>query len=485
MKLTLKKNAGFSLVESLAAMGLLMLVGLLLAYFSSNRLSQVTNKQNVSCLAHANGTLDKIRSLGGAKSVMSLNPETNELERPPTEEGAIQLIRQRDEWADTGDRIWQRPANPEGEGPAKVVLNNYKALIGSMSLLNSLYARDPRYCSQSQGLSYNLSGVPQELLESGDFEHLKNAISTIRIQPYDLNDGTAQDCEANLKILPPGTVPGHPLAAFEGITVLPPGTRNDRGFLVTVFTNYEDLDGSTKSCSASAQYSYPNVSVNATTLSDLSVSVRRSTLPGVINDAPNVSVCASTVPVVEVQVLTSTTNYNETHGMVMMCLDGSAYDPTPPETSCIGAPTPSNTISNFGEWVSCSQLRICGQAAVNAETSQTPNGFVLRYENVSVACRVRVEARLIDLPQNITENASEGELAPPGRVGCENSCSSDPDSDSLIPGWCSGGGRTIASSCPVPEPPISATDGGDGTDGAADGSDSDGKGADGGDSGFN
>ena len=487
-KMRRRSEKGFSLIESLVAIGILSVVMYSLTYYSTYRYLQISGKENRVCLDHASETIDKIKSLGAAKYIAPLNPSNNTIARPANNNNSyganspeyLNYVAKNQEWLAQNETLWSNAGN-------QVVLKNYKAIVGYMSLLNTLYNANPNYCTNAIGASYGGASSISLTNNVAEISHLKNVNSSIRIIPYDTLTGqTLNGCPRPFYAIPGGLDTGTRTEAdLNGIVARAPNTFTNRGFRVTVTTNYDDTDNQPQNCSVEATFSYPTVAFNPSSMNAITVDIRRNPAAGtpVGVNTNNFSACTSNATRGQVDVFANFNNHRTGRAMTLMCRDTSFFQAPTTSNNCIGTPNVPNFTSN-SNWVPCSRLTMCGQNPI--VNSMQGNGFRLSYANISLGCRMRVEVRLIDAEQNIANIATATSLPQVVRAGC-NACTGNytnlPGSD----GWCPGGGRNMANSCQFNPPPPPDGDGdgdGSGPDGdgsGTDGGDTDGSGPDGGD----
>jgi type II secretory pathway pseudopilin PulG len=462
-----KKSLGFSLVESLVAISLLGGVLVLFTFFSSSRQNQIQTGHYKSCLQTTQDVIDKIKSVGIVKSVNQLDETNNRLVRPSNNaEDNLNFISIADDWLAVNSNFWNR------SGP-NTIFKNHKALIGSMSLLNSLYNKDSRFCAEPEGLEFDNSGNA-ELTENKDVEYLKGVNTKIRIQTINLNTANLS-CPARPITIRPGGLKLNNTQAQELLeTILPePGSRADLGFFITVTTSYNDTNNNQQKCSSSAVFNYPKIPPNDVNKTGL---ITSSLTQGSVN-ACDTSISATARIIVSPQLK------NE-KAITLVCRDASRYPhPAAPPSFCVGGSTEAPFSTN-DKWVNCLDVTLCGRAPNNRASAESNpglgagnDGYLLQYSGLSLGCNMAIEVRALDAAHNVTLNAHLLRSIRHGRTNCQ-ACGFGYNNRPPSIGWCPGGGRTMANSCnPVPQPPTDGDGdgGGDGGDGGGhhDGSDGD------------
>lgn len=452
---------GFSIVESVVAIALLSGVVLLFGYFSTTRMSQIKNSQYKFCAQAAQDVMDRIKSVGIVKSVNQLNVTANTMTSPSGgAQDRLNFIRISDDWLNSNAQLW----NTAG---GNLILKNHKALIGTMSLLNSLYNSDADYCLNANGITYN-NPAAAELIDNQDVGHLRNVNTSIRIQAMNLITGDVSCPAPPIVIRPAGfNLLQTQAQQLLGNQVRPePGSRADLGFYVTVTTSYLDEDNNTYECNTSAAFNYPKIPND---------DVDNHGMTGVITPGP-VNQCSDVrTAIAEIRV---SSRFKNQKAITLICRDASIYaaGTPPPPAECVGGARRNSFPAPSGNWVNCNQVTLCGQAPNNPGNAESnpalgaSDGYYLRYSNLSLGCNMAIEVKAIDAAHNITLNSELYTAAqpPPNTLDCQP-CTGGYTNNLPNIGWCPGGGRTMANQCnPPPPPPPPDGDG----DGGGDGGDS-------------
>ncbi len=437
------KEFGFSLVESLIAIALLSIVAVSFTVFSSTRMSQIKNSHFAACLQRSQDIVDKIKSTGAVKSVNVLSyggSEGSMSRSAPTSMNMLNFISNDQDWLVGNAELFRQDG-------ATLYLRNHKALIGSMSLLNSLYNSDPNFCTNPDGIVYNNVGTA-ELVETLDVGHLRNIQSKIRIQAINLVNGNLSCPTLPLSIRPAGVdISSSQTADFMGGDILPElNSVANLGFLVTVNTSYTDSDDNNSNCDASSVFNYPKIPPSDTDL--LSPTVNISTGP--------LGTCTQTLEP-EVQIRFNP-EFKTEKAIALVCRDSSG-SPVASNTKplCPGGPIRTPVLPNDG-WKSCKTVTLCGRSADSFV--ELPNGFNLSFSGISLGCSPRIEVVAVDAAHNISRTPIGGgfpAVALPSCTSCPASYTG--------PGYCANGGGTQAAGCVYSPPPPPTFSDGDGSDG--------------------
>ncbi len=457
-----KISRGFSLVESVVALALLSGVIVLFGYFSSTRMSQINSSHIKMCNQTAQDVMDRIKSVGIIKSVNQLNVTANTMTRPSGgEEDRLNFIRISDDWLNTNSELWTTSGG-------SLILKNHKALIGSMSLLNSLYNSDSNYCSNATGLEYS-NPANASLIDNKDVGHLRNVRTSIRIQALNLNTGDVSCPNLPIVVRPAGL----DLSQTQAQLLLAnqirpePGSRADLGFYVTVNTSYIDNKNNPFDCNISAAFNYPKISSDD--VDDIAL------IAGDI-DADPIALCnSSRDATARIQV---SPNLKNEKAITLVCRDASIYmGGTPPAPAeCIGGGQRTVFPNPSGRWVNCNTVTLCGQPPNNPGGAESnpglgaSDGYLLRYTGISLGCNMAIEVKALDAAHNLTLNSYLlSEPQPPANTLDCSPCTAGFTNRAPSIGWCPGSGRTMATQCDPSPPPNPG--GGDG-DGGGDGGDS-------------
>ncbi len=476
MNLNVKQNYqnGFSIVESIVAIVLLSGVVVMFGYFSSARMSQIKNSHFKVCSQTSQDVMDRIKSVGIIKSVNNLDVTGNTMTSPTGgTQDRLNFITISEDWLNANAQLWSSVGGT-------LILRNHKALIGSMSLLNSLYNSDANYCNNSVGLEYS-SAASADLIENRDVGHLRDVRTSIRIQAMDLNTGDLS-CPTLPLIVRPAGLNLSVTQAQEvlGNQVRPePGSRANLGFYVTVTTAYVDNENTAHNCNISTAFNYPKMPADDVNAANV--------ISGDINPDPIPACANSRTAAAEIRVSPNLKNGKAT---TLICRDASINPlagATPPPAECIGGGQRSNFPNPDPNWVNCNRVTLCGEPPDNPGAAEghpalgASDGYYLRYSNLSLGCNMAIEVRAVDAAHNITLNAYVlAEAQPPANTLDCQPCAPRINRPPSI-GWCPGAGRTILTQCdPAPPPPPPSPsdgdgDGGDGGDsgGHHDGSDGD------------
>ena len=197
---------------------------------------------------------------------------------------------------------------------------------GVMAHLMAIYNSDPRYCISSRGLAYDsglaplVSGSENGSNWRGVAEESSNQEIDVsmgmRIQPYDLNTGTVQNCnnsplivrprgDNNFNACEPGT--GQIVQDGSGVTA-------DVGFLVTIYASYQDTDGQNHTCQRQERFQYPTKRTRPNTPAGVIV-------PSSGNESP--MTCSSTSASHSFRVEIGYTKNAASAGSVIFCRDRS------------------------------------------------------------------------------------------------------------------------------------------------------------------
>ncbi len=467
-KISITNNInGFSIAESVVAIALLSGVIVLFGYFSTARMSQIQNSHFKVCSQTSQDVMDRIKSVGIVKSVNNLNVTGNVMTRPTGgSEDTLNFIALSEDWLNANAQLWTNV------GPA-LILKNHKALIGSMSLLNSLYNSNGNYCNSPIGIVYS-GAAAASLSENRVVGHLRNVSTSIRIQAIDLTNGSLSCPGIPLIIRPAGlNINLTQAQQLLGNQVQPePGSRADIGFYVTVTTSYVDSQNVAHNCRVSTAFNYPKIpsdDVNDAAL------ISGDIIPD------GIPICATSRSVnADIRV---SPNLKSGKAITLICRDASIYAggfPSPP-AECVGGGSRQN-FAVSGNWVNCNQVTLCGQPPNNPWNAEShpalgaSDGYYLNYSNLSLGCNMAIEVKAVDVAHNVTLNSyllSEPQ-PPENTLDCET-CTAPYINRPPSRGWCPGGGRTMANQCNTPPPPPPPSDGGDG--------DGDGSSGDGGDAG--
>src|SRR5690606_12025335 len=125
-------------------------------------------------------------------------------------EHVLKFIGNQDDILKANETLWEQ--QPSG----KFIIKSYKAIVGSMSLLNSLYNNNKYYCTKPEGFTYSGNSF-YDLLEQKDQDHLTNISSSLRIQPYDLKTGDVLPCTYPLIAIPSNFKTNRPAAFDKGM----------------------------------------------------------------------------------------------------------------------------------------------------------------------------------------------------------------------------------------------------------------------------
>lgn len=402
-KINLKmiNEVGFSLVESMLAISLLSLVVVLFTYFSSTRMTQIKSSYHKTCLQTSQDIMDKIKSVGIIKSVNTINVTNNSISRSNQPEDRLNFIGSNEDWIKNNEKLW------ETQGGA-LILKNHKALIGSMSMLNSLYNSNPAFCNNPLGIRYQNAAAQADLIDNADVGHLNNVESRIRIQTMNLNNGSLS-CAATPIILRPAGVNLNQAQTeqFLGNVKPQPGSRANLGFYVTVRTSYKDEKNEDLSCEVSSSFNYPKIPPDE----DLTTAVSIIITPGAISTClkeHGANVRISTPP-----------NFKTNKGISLVCRDASDSGGLeaarcPGGVGRLALPSTMNRT-----WVNCNEVTLCGKTPVNPDTAELNDGFNLNYSELSFGCNMSIEVRAIDVAHNITRSPSVGSAPlPPELPAC-------------------------------------------------------------------
>jgi hypothetical protein len=448
-KVTLMKNKkinGFSLVESIIAISLLASVAVLFTMFSTNRMVQIQGGQQKACTQASLDVIDKIRSVGVVKSVNSI--ANDRIARATAPEDAINFIAISDDWISANEALW------ETSGGATVLKNN-KAIVGSMSLLNSLYNRNPLYCTD--GVVYNNPNAQAQLIQNDSTGHLRNVNSRIRVQAISLIDGSLSCPGRPLVIRPAGVDINRSLTEqYLAPDVIPePDSTANLGFYLTVRTEYTNSSNNRETCEASAVFNYPKMAPDS---GDLTVPV-----PTITRDPQaDCDRTASATVTIRGPGAPASNRFKTDKGIALVCRDASLYGGgnPPAGASCPSGPTRQEfTIDpELRRWVKCDEVTLCGVAPSNSATAETNMGYSLRYVGMSLGCNMAVEVRAVDVAHNLAENPTVGRSNQIPLPGC-NPC----QANYTGPGYCAP--SVHADGCTYNPPPPADGDGDGGGDG--------------------
>lgn len=436
-------ETGFSLIESLIAITLLSLVALSFTYFSSIRMSQIKNSHFGTCLQRSQDIVDKIKSTGTVKAVNVLNYGGAEgsMTRPaPTAVNMLNFISNSEDWLASNAGLFRQDGGT-------LYLRNHKALIGSMSLLNSLYNSNQNFCTDPQGIVYNNVGSA-ELVETGEVGHLRGTQSKIRIQAINLVNGNLSCPSLPLSIRPAGAdINSSQTTDFMNGEVLPElNSVANLGFLVTVTTSYVDTNDNTADCEASSVFNYPKIPPSDPDL--LSPTVNIATGP--------LGTCTQTLTP-EVQIRFNP-EFKTEKAIAIVCRDSSTSTVTSNTTPlCPGGPIRRPITADMG-WKNCKMVTLCGRPIDSF--NELPNGFDLNYSGVSLGCNPRMEVVAIDAAHNISRTPIGSGFPAVSLPNC-NSC----PADHTGPGFCTNGGGGQSAGCTYTPPPSYTSGDGDGNSG--------------------
>ncbi len=412
----------------MVSVSILLTFVLSFGYYSNSRLNKETLNLHRECVSYTRGTLDKLKTLGVAKSVAKLDDNTNEIKFLNNSLGKSNVLFDDDEIVGEEEELWIKTGSD-------TIIRNYLSLRGVMSTLNAIYNKDSRFCSTVHGRSYR--GSAPMSLEDSDVEYrLKSPVTTLKIEVYNILTGERSCNPWPVLAIPGGSRLGHPQSKdfLDGITVEDNG-RSDIGFWITATTSYIGKNNSNQKCSLSSLFSYSRIAADENELRDININMYQS--------APTPQ-CATGI---DMNVDLTGFAESKAKAFVMVCKDESTFEGPAGVPVCPGGAV-KTSFTTSGKWVRCNEVTLCGKAPDNINRAESNLGYNLRYSNLGFGCRMSLKARYIDIAHNISAVAASQFMAPLPLSTCRP-CTGYYTGV----GWCPRGGRTMENTCSYNPPP--------------------------------